>query len=152
MFSNLVIHPRRHDRSQWIHVLDEMVEEHLDRSGGDHGTTTGADGSLQLPILRNITEQSQVFRKSIVPKKKLRSSSENAAVSPTDHLDFHFALSVATYYLEDYGRSHGREGSFQRADEVGRSWRWGIGGHVRRHGEVIHLVVEQDACAWRQDQ
>ena len=46
-----MIHPWRHDRSQWIHVLDEMVDEHLDRSSGDHAATTGTNCSHELPVL-----------------------------------------------------------------------------------------------------
>jgi hypothetical protein len=60
-----VIHSWRHDRSQWIHVLDEMVEEHLDRPSRDHGAAACANRSLQLTILRHMTEQSQAFRKKL---------------------------------------------------------------------------------------
>ena len=94
--SDLVIHSWRHDRSQWIHVLDEMVEEHLDRCSRDLGAAAGANRSLQLPILRHITEQSEIFRK----KKKLQFVQKNCARLQNscnflaDRLDIHLALKL----------------------------------------------------------
>jgi hypothetical protein len=135
---NLVIHPWRHDRSQRVHVLDEMVDEHLDRSGGDHAATTGTDCSHQLPVLcersRCMTKQSSSHQKHGL---KLVSASITRYMCS---------------YLDNHGRSHGRERPFQGADEVGRCRRWRILGRVRWHGEVIHLVVEQDARARGKDQ
>jgi hypothetical protein len=65
--------------------------------------------------------------------------------------DFPLIYTTATN-LENDGWAHGRERAFQRGDEVVGSWRRRVGSGVGRHGEVVHLVVEQDACAWRQDQ
>lgn len=63
-----------------------------------------------------------------------------------------FSIARGGGHLEYYRRSHRGERPFQRPNEIGGGRRRRVGRRVRRHGEVVHLVVEQNACARRQDQ